>query len=86
MILQKDKKSKKGKIVVEICDNCFSFKRIAGTIKGIELCKDCFFNKSRNEIVEKFNPIKRLKWYEILFQYQEKDYKLVDWFKRGVIT
>lgn len=74
------KTSKDGRIVIDICDNCFS-RGIAGKIGGfdipeLELCNDCFFNQSKPEIIKKFGPIKRLKWYELLYQYEEEGYEL----------
>lgn len=67
-------KLKKGNEEIEICDFCLQEKEIRGTAsKGhihLWICDDCF----EANVCERFNSIKRLKWYEILYQYKEKGY------------
>lgn len=72
---------RKGEKIIKICDRCLERKELVGGFLDpesridLKICNDCLKNIPE---VQQINPIKRLKWYEVLYQYKEKGYELED--------
>lgn len=81
-------KLKKGKEEIHICDYCLKIKMVKSFIFkpeeepriNLEVCNDCInkiHHKEGKSIIENFDSIKRLKWYEVLYQYLDEGYELL---------
>lgn len=70
---------------IHVCDFCLKRKYFSGLIflkknSYLIVCNDCI--RQEFQIPQKFNSIRKFKWYEVLHQYKEKGYELVDDIKK----